>query len=423
MNIVLTVTGIIFILCALSGLIAGFLRKASGILSFILAGFLVTALLPTVTGWLHDSTPVYGIIREQCAKVGAGIVQRTVSGGIEAALAGSAGGSVPDGDVSGGGDAYGDVSGGSASGGASGNVSGGASGNVSGGTSGSSGSSTYGGTSGLSAILNSDGSINRTAVKSLIQQYGYDPSVIDGMSDDQIKSLISQYTGLSAGTIRLMAYQPARGIRLGAFPLAGVIRHGTFPLAVISILTADIQTGDGISESSISAGKSEAETALSRLMSSMTSADERKFIESLPIPETLQEQMEAFNNSEGYLKLGANDFASYVTNYFASLIMNVVAYLVTLLIAWIIIRLIIGALGIFTRLPLIRTADHVLGLVLGLVQGLLIVWFLLLILSFFAALPVGQTLLAQVHESPFLDALYNTNMFMKGAGSAMKGIL
>ncbi|HCE74821.1 MAG TPA: hypothetical protein DEP67_10570, partial [Lachnospiraceae bacterium] len=67
MNIMLIIVSLVLFLCSVSGLIAGFLKKASGLLSFILAGMLVTALLPTVTGWLRNDTPLYGLIREQCA--------------------------------------------------------------------------------------------------------------------------------------------------------------------------------------------------------------------------------------------------------------------------------------------------------------------------------------------------------------------
>lgn len=378
MNIMLIAVSIIFILCAVSGLIAGFLKKASGILSFILAGMIVSAILPGVTSWLRESTPIYSVLQEQCAKLGTAIAHNAVSGALS-------GKTTPD-SLFGFGD--GEQDGSSSSSVPSG-------GNVSGGSSASS-----------SGLINPDGSVNREAVKALLSQYGYDSSAIDYMSDDQIKSFIAQYTGgVTAGAIDLPEY---------------ICRTPVLP----SVLTIDVTMQD---QAGGSAGQEDEDQddgfTLGTLTDNMTAADKRKFIESLPIPEALQEQMETFNNSEGYAKLGATDFSSYVTGYFASLILNVIAYLVALLIAWIIIRLIIGALGIFTKLPLIGTADHILGLLLGLLQGLFIVWGLFLVLSLFSATPVGQTLLGQVYDSPVLEALYNTNMFLRGASSAMKGIL
>jgi uncharacterized membrane protein required for colicin V production len=383
MNIMLIIVSLVLFLCSVSGLIAGFLKKASGLLSFILAGMLVTALLPAVTGWLRNDTPLYGLIREQCAAAAGEIAKNTIAGTFSSA------------------------SGETGSGSASEQL-----------PSLSSGSSA----SGNGAFYNADGSVDRTAVKSMLNQYGYDGSAIDNLTDDQIKALIAQYAGISAGVLG------AGKTPLLILDLPGnasnTLRRWNLSRSETLLTTADDAAGStSDSQNQGAAAESEKLKALSALMGNMTAADKRKFIESLPIPQYLQEQMETFNNSEGYRKLGADDFASYIVNYFASLILNVAAYIVTLLIAWGLIRLVIGAAGIFSRLPIIRTANHALGLGAGILQGLLIVWMLMMVLSFFAATPAGQSLMAQVYDNSFLELLYNVNPLMKGASSALKGIM
>ncbi len=383
MNIMLIIVSLVLFLCSVSGLIAGFLKKASGLLSFILAGMLVTALLPTVTGWLRNDTPLYGLIREQCAAAAGEIAKNTIAGTFSSS------------------------SGETGSGSASDQLPSSSSGSPS---------------SGNGAFYNADGSVDRAAVKSMLNQYGYDSSAIDNLSDDQIKALIAQYAGISAGVLGV-----------GKTPLlildlpgnaSNTLRRWNLSRSETLLTTADDAAGStSDSQNQGSAAESEKLKALSALMGNMTAADKRKFIESLPIPQYLQEQMETFNNSEGYRKLGADDFASYIVNYFASLILNVAAYIVTLLIVWGLIRLVIGAAGIFSRLPIIRTANHALGLGAGILQGLLIVWMLMMVLSFFAATPAGQSLMAQVYDNSFLELLYNANPLMKGASSALKGIM
>ena len=383
MNIMLIIVSLVLFLCSVSGLIAGFLKKASGLLSFILAGMLVTALLPTVTGWLRNDTPLYGLIREQCAAAAGEIAKNTIAGTFSSS-SGEAG-----------------------SGSASDQLPSSSSGSPS---------------SGNGAFYNADGSVDRAAVKSMLNQYGYDSSAIDNLSDDQIKALIAQYAGISAGVLGV-----------GKTPLlildlpgnaSNTLRRWNLSRSETLLTTADDAAGStSDSQNQGSAAESEKLKALSALMGNMTAADKRKFIESLPIPQYLQEQMETFNNSEGYRKLGADDFASYIVNYFASLILNVAAYIVTLLIVWGLIRLVIGAAGIFSRLPIIRTANRALGLGAGILQGLLIVWMLMMVLSFFAATPAGQSLMAQVYDNSFLELLYNANPLMKGASSALKGIM
>ena len=162
MNIMLIIVSLVLLLCSVSGLIAGFLKKASGLLSFILAGMLVTALLPAVTGWLRNDTPLYGLIREQCAAAAGEIAKNTIAGTFSSASgeAGSGSGS----------DQMPALSSASPS-------------------------------SGNGSFYNSDGSVDRAAVKSMLNQYGYDGSAVDHLSDDQIKALIAQYTGVSAGVL------------------------------------------------------------------------------------------------------------------------------------------------------------------------------------------------------------------------------
>ncbi|MCI6239267.1 MAG: CvpA family protein [Porcincola intestinalis] len=383
MNIMLIIVSLVLFLCSVSGLIAGFLKKASGLLSFILAGMLVTALLPTVTGWLRNDTPLYGLIREQCAAAAGEIAKNTIAGTFSSS------------------------SGETGSGSASDQLPSSSSGSPS---------------SGNGAFYNADGSVDRAAVKSMLNQYGYDSSAIDNLSDDQIKALIAQYAGISAGV--LCAGEAP--LLILDFPgnVPGILQRWNISRSEALLTTADDAAGSTSDRQNQGAApESEKLKALSALMGNMTAADKRKFIESLPIPQYLQEQMETFNNSEGYRKLGADDFASYIVNYFASLILNVAAYIVTLLIAWGLIRLVIGAAGIFSRLPIIRTANHALGLGAGILQGLLIVWMLMMVLSFFAATPAGENLMAQVYDNPFLELLYNTNPLMKGASSALKGIM
>lgn len=383
MNIMLIIVSLVLFLCSVSGLIAGFLKKASGLLSFILAGMLVTALLPTVTGWLRNDTPLYGLIREQCAAAAGEIAKNTIAGTFSSS------------------------SGETGSGSASDQLPSSSSGSPS---------------SGNGAFYNADGSVDRAAVKSMLNQYGYDGSAIDNMTDDQIKALIAQYAGISAGVLGA-GEAPLLILDLpGNVP--GILQRWNISRSEALLTTADDAAGSTSDrQNQGTATESEKLKALSALMGNMTAADKRKFIESLPIPQYLQEQMETFNNSEGYRKLGADDFASYIVNYFASLILNVAAYIVTLLIAWGLIRLVIGAAGIFSRLPIIRTANHALGLGAGILQGLLIVWMLMMVLSFFAATPAGENLMAQVYDNPFLELLYNTNPLMKGASSALKGIM
>ena len=372
MIIVLVVLG----LNILSGALRGFVRKISGIIALLLAGILVTALLPPVTSWLH-TTPVYSFIRTQCETIGGNLVRNSLTGALNTAA-------------------------GSESGSGAGDVS-----------------------SAINAMRSDDGSgaLDRDKIKAQLQAMGYDPSVIDSMSDAELESYAQQLSGSFAGMIG-----PSFVLSVSSPDFAALTALRTCPLlsdGASALLPACSLLSDGaaaVMPGDASAGQNPG-ALLSQLTAGMDRVDQTKFIESLPLPQSIKDQIEAFNNENGYLKLGATDFASYIINYIASLIMNILAYAVTFLIVWLIIRLVLGALSVFRSLPIIGWADHLLGLLLGVVQGVLLVWVLFLVLSLFATSQIGAGLMHEVNASPFLSFLYNSNPLMNSAVGAIRGIM
>ncbi len=366
----------------LSGALKGFVRKISGLVAFILAGVLVTALLPTVTSWLH-TTPVYSFIREQCETIGTNLVQGAITSALGGGTAGTGGSLVSgDGSTAGGGDV----------------------------------------SSVIDAVTSNDGSgsLDRSKIKAQLQAMGYDPSIIDGMSDEQLESYAQQMVGSFAGMV-----QPAGLMSVsGSGSIALTLNERDAWADMFPALLTDSGAGTGTAYDSTAASASEnGGDLLSQLTEGMDRVDQTKFIESLPLPQSIKDQMETFNNENGYQKLGATDFGSYIINYFASLIMNILAFVVTLLVSWLIIRLILGALSVFSRLPIVGTTDRLLGILLGFIQGLFIVWGLFLVLSMFATTEAGAGLMQEINNSSILSMLYNMNPFLKSAAGAIKGIM
>ena len=351
---------------AVSGLIRGFVRKISGIAALLLAGILVTFLLPVITNWLH-TTPVYGYIRGQCETIGQNLVRDMISG----ALGGADTTAVLPADVSGG---------------------------------------------EVSAVIDSvrsddgSGSFDRGKIKEQLQAMGYDPSIIDSLSDAELESYAQQLVGSTAGLIPPAVFE----IGMAGFSDSPI----SLPPWSYMLLSEDLPSAG--TDPSAGSGTS---GLLSQATAGMSRADQMRFIENLPLPQWIKDQIETFNNENGYQKLGANDFGSYMINYIASLILNILAYVVTFFVVWLVIRLILGALAVSRRLPVIGTADRLLGLLLGMIQGILIVWVLFLVLSLFSTTPLGAGLMREISESGFLSALYNYNPFLKIAAGAIKGIM
>lgn len=349
--VVLIVTCVVIGLCALSGLLAGFVRKISGIVSFVLACVLVSVLLPTITSALR-TTPVYTVIRGQCEAIGNNIVRSTV-----AETVGGTGTSV----------------------------------------------TAAGGTAAAQAGSEGAAVLDRDRIKAALQERGYDPSIIDALSDQELQSYVQQMIGATAGM----------------FSGSVLFSVAQMPCCILTLDGAsELQTAPAAG-----AGTQDGTSLLSKLTSGMDRSEQIRFIEDLPVPDFLKEQMVTFNNAAGYVKLGAADFGSYIINYIANLILNILAFLVTLLVSWLIIRLLLGALSVFSALPVIGGADRLLGLAAGVAQGVLIVWVLFLILSIFSTTPVGKTMMDEIIRTPVLELLYNMNPLAGSAANALKGLL
>ena len=301
MNLLEIIVIAVTFLLAAWGFKKGFVKKLASMVSLVLSVILVSLLLPYMTGFLKNNTPVYDYIVKQCESVVADkVTQSLTSDGTTGENSGSQ----------------------------------------------------------LDVYRN----MGRDQIKSLMEQNGYDSSVIDGLSDAQLEAYKEQY-------IQQYVEQYLGG--------------GTDPQA---------QTG--------------AEEQFGRI-------ERQELIESLPLPETLKELLMDNNNDEGYRSLDVTTFQDYVIQMIASVILNVVSFIAAVLLVQIILWIVIAALDFLSHIPVISIVNRLAGLLLGIVQALFFLWLFFLILSMASATEAGLQLMSMVQESSLLSYLYNENLFMK----------
>jgi len=148
-----------------------------------------------------------------------------------------------------------------------------------------------------------------------------------------------------------------------------------------------------------------------------------KFIENLEIPEVLQKQLTSNNNKSVYENLAVESFKNYIVSYLATLILNIISYVVTFILVSVILRLAIKALDVMAKLPIIHGINQFLGLFLGLLQGVLVVWLIFLVITIFSSTSTGRQLLLMVSESPILTFIYDSNLLLKFLFNTTAGIL
>ena len=134
-----------------------------------------------------------------------------------------------------------------------------------------------------------------------------------------------------------------------------------------------------------------------QLLAQIGRIEQIELIEGLPVPDYMRDLLLDYNNAEGYRSLAVSTFRDYVTHLIADIILNVLAFIV----------------AVVAHTPIIRFVNRVAGMGLGLVQAVVVIWFLFLVLSMFSATGPGMYLMSLVRESQYLYELYDANLFMK----------
>lgn len=149
---------------------------------------------------------------------------------------------------------------------------------------------------------------------------------------------------------------------------------------------------------------------------------QRISIEQMNLPQSVKDILLENNNSEIYQLLGVDQFTEYVSTCLADMLINTISTILLFLVISIVIHILIRWLDLIARLPIISGLNHIAGAILGLAQGLLLLWIAGFILSLFSATPLGQQLEAQVYASSWLTFLYDYNLINLILGGIAKGI-
>ena len=141
--------------------------------------------------------------------------------------------------------------------------------------------------------------------------------------------------------------------------------------------------------------------------------DQVLIIEDLELPENIKEMLLENNNTESYNLLQVSGFHEYIGAYVANLIINALAYLLSFILIWTALQLLLMALDVVTKLPILRGLNQLAGGALGIVYGVALVWIAFLLVTVLCNGNLGRTFFELIKENSFLLFLYNQNVIMK----------
>lgn len=154
-----------------------------------------------------------------------------------------------------------------------------------------------------------------------------------------------------------------------------------------------------------------------------TRTDEVFAIDHLTLPKAIRERLIEDNNSVVYDALGVSEFEEYLSGYLACMILNAISFIGTLIIAGFLVKVVFVMADIIEKVPGIKGMNKLAGMLLGFLQGIVIIWIGCLVVTAFGATEVGQEILRMIQDSVLLGFIYNNNCLLLLVGNILKLLL
>ncbi len=115
------------------------------------------------------------------------------------------------------------------------------------------------------------------------------------------------------------------------------------------------------------------------------------------------------NETDGSLK---QIVASIAAIKLADIVLNAIVHIVVFIGVFIAVRVLVSMTGLVSKLPVIKQANELGGLALGLVEGLIAVWILFAVITAFGSTGWAADALASIGSNGFLSFIYDNNPIM-----------
>lgn len=140
--------------------------------------------------------------------------------------------------------------------------------------------------------------------------------------------------------------------------------------------------------------------------------DEVEVINGLNLPKSLKNSLIENNNTEMYKALSIHNFKEYISSYLAAVIINALSFIIVFIVINIILLVLSSILGIISKLPILNGLNKTAGILVGLLQGLIVIWVLCIVLTASLGTKSGQYIYELVNQSKLLSSIYNNNILL-----------
>lgn len=141
------------------------------------------------------------------------------------------------------------------------------------------------------------------------------------------------------------------------------------------------------------------------------SGSENAVIDSFGFPALITDDLKTNNTSEIYEKLAVSIFKDYIAGYLSALSIKAGTFVGLFILMAIIWFVVIMAIKILEKIPVLKTFNRLLGMATGITLSLVMVWIFFIAVMMFFGNSFGSWVFAQVRASRLLTYLFNNNIF------------
>ncbi len=139
-------------------------------------------------------------------------------------------------------------------------------------------------------------------------------------------------------------------------------------------------------------------------------AGEDEAIDAFGFPQLISDSLKTNNKSDIYEKLAVSLFKEYIAGYLSALSIKAGTFVGLFLLLAITECVIILAIKILEKIPVLRTFNRLLGMAGGITLSLVMIWLFFIAAMMFLGNSLGSWIFAQVKASRFLTYLFNNNI-------------
>lgn len=145
--------------------------------------------------------------------------------------------------------------------------------------------------------------------------------------------------------------------------------------------------------------------------------DAERLVDNLNLPNAIKDKIVSAEFMEkieldALAEDASSKMADAVAVFLAKTIITAVCFVVVFVVALILLYLLNKVLDVFAKLPLLKQANQLVGLALGVCQSVLVIWVLFAVITMIGGSEFGQTIFGYISDSKLLDFLYKNNIPM-----------